>query len=917
MTMASAAAILADANTVELEFVRPFHPVLRRDESEFARLYKKLDDLGVDMGFQGFPKDDPDFLYKLFAILGDETRKNYICWCPEGRVLMVKNIRILRSDGHFAAHDIRDDQFMAHLRLHNFRQLDKSKARKYCRGSRESAKWLLFLNPVINLDRRDGVLKKYIRYCQVLRLKALVGWRRTPTFSTYPAEASDGSGTPPSPWKWKSRTGSRPGTPLTALEIDHVNACRQILVMVAPKMVSSLTLEEIGDVLRDGELRIYDVDETVFAEDDPPDGYYVCLFGVVSVYKLGGGVNWWKSHGRKLVDLRAGAGFGEVAFSKHCPNRNASVVAVGDEDLFNVAQECAPELSHTVCFVTSPRAFETVYAERNKLFDTKIALLRRSPLYRHWRVEDLYKLASVMKRRIVPKGAVAKRSTTEEVVFIQSGALKVFRTRETGAGEIEVALLGPDDAFGLVEMLGQAGTGRRAVAAQTSELFAAPVYICRDLSLANAKTKRELDKIVASRVRWEGVCEEAYKQEKVTITPSMMTNAEYQVNAHGVTLVQSVHKEKRKNALDETKSDLQAVVLSSQGLIEEADELSGEDKLDEAEVYIKQCYDLCRATLRKVEVLSKRKKIEDGPRATFRQSLGAALLSSEERLNKIEEVRARRLMAANRAQCTPEPSFLTEGSVAETIVTTCSTATPCPALDAKITKKVRQGDRGRERVSAFRALNESLMIGDAPSVQPQPSCLTEGDGESDQEDSEEEDVETTTTVRRRRELGECLVHSRSLHEHATASDMQSKLDEDLELRMGAYGLPPNGLKRVGVPRKKKRTFFIPSSKPQKQPTFGSDEPPAYAQKPKPKKKKAVPLPPNPFARPAPEPIDPDELPPLEKPPPKMVVQLLERHHSSSKRQAAVMAKRSQLYEDAVVATSPQKTKRRSRRKKKE
>ena len=47
--MASAAAILADASTVELEFVRPFHPVLRRDESEFARLYKKLDDLGVDM----------------------------------------------------------------------------------------------------------------------------------------------------------------------------------------------------------------------------------------------------------------------------------------------------------------------------------------------------------------------------------------------------------------------------------------------------------------------------------------------------------------------------------------------------------------------------------------------------------------------------------------------------------------------------------------------------------------------------------------------------------------------------------------------------------------------------------------------------------------------------------------------------
>ena len=99
-----------------------------------------------------------------------------------------------------------------------------------------------------------------------------------------------------------------------------------------------------------------------------------------------------------------------------------------------------------------------------------------------------------------------------------------------------MALLGPDDAFGLVEMLGQSGTARRAVAAQTTELFAAPVYICRDLSLANAKTKRELDKIVAARVRWEGVCEEAYRQEKGSITPGMMAYAEYQVNEHGVTL---------------------------------------------------------------------------------------------------------------------------------------------------------------------------------------------------------------------------------------------------------------------------------------------------------------------------------------------------------------------------------------------
>ena len=76
------------------------------------------------------------------------------------------------------------------------------------------------------------------------------------------------------------------------------------------------------------------------------------------------------------MELRDGAGFGEVAFSESCPNRNASVVAVGDEDLATVAETSAPGLSQTICFVASPRAFASVYAERNKLFDTKIALLR-------------------------------------------------------------------------------------------------------------------------------------------------------------------------------------------------------------------------------------------------------------------------------------------------------------------------------------------------------------------------------------------------------------------------------------------------------------------------------------------------------------------------------------------------------------
>ena len=252
-------------------------------------------------------------------------------------------------------------------------------------------------------------------------------------------------------------------------------------------------------------------------------------------------------------------------------------------------------------------------------------------------------------------------------MFVQKERSK-YRTREA-VREIEVALLG-GRRLGLVEMLGQSGTARRAVAAQTTELFAAPVYICRDLSLANAKTKRELDKIVAARVRWEGVCEEAYRQEKVSITPGMMAYAEYQVNEHGVTLVQNSNKEKRRNAMYEVQSDLQSIVLSTQSLIEESEELMETD-LDRAEASCRNAHDLCKETLKKVEYF-REESASRMYRATLPPGAQDSLLTSEERLNKIEEVRARQIMAANREN----RNILTD--VDEHTVATCaSTATPC------------------------------------------------------------------------------------------------------------------------------------------------------------------------------------------------------------------------------------------------
>ena len=72
-----------------------------------------------------------------------------------------------------------------------------------------------------------------------------------------------------------------------------------------------------------------------------------------------------------------------------------------------------------------------------------------------------------------------------------------------------------------------------------------------------------------------------------------------------------------------------------------------ETELDTAEANAGRPTTLCKETLKKVEVLSRRKRVTDVQRATFRQELQDSLLTSEERLNKIEEVRARQIMAAN------------------------------------------------------------------------------------------------------------------------------------------------------------------------------------------------------------------------------------------------------------------------------
>lgn len=93
-------------------------------------------------------------------------------------------------------------------------------------------------------------------------------------------------------------------------------------------------------IARSIEMRCYRNHDVVFAQNDPPDAYYMVLHGAVSIYALQTNAthseeelrsNKRLKYGKFLVQLKRGAGFGELSFDKdynHAP-RNAGVVSDG------------------------------------------------------------------------------------------------------------------------------------------------------------------------------------------------------------------------------------------------------------------------------------------------------------------------------------------------------------------------------------------------------------------------------------------------------------------------------------------------------------------------------------------------------------------------------------------------------------
>ena len=200
----------------------------------------------------------------------------------------------------------------------------------------------------------------------------------------------------------------------------------------------------------------------------------------------------------------------------------------------------------------------------------------------------------------------ASRADASEVVFIQTGSLKIFRQGAGGKDSaIEVALLGPDDIFGLVEMMGFFEATRWAVAQTVTEVFVISMSIARELSVLDPRTKALALKAVTARMHWEAVCEASYAQEHVSITPAMMTYANYQINPEGVTQVANKKKSDTKSRRAEARADLEDVVANTITLLAEAEVYEQQGEYLRAEEIIGKCHEICTKMLKRANELVK------------------------------------------------------------------------------------------------------------------------------------------------------------------------------------------------------------------------------------------------------------------------------------------------------------------------
>ncbi|GMI36981.1 hypothetical protein TrCOL_g2519 [Triparma columacea] len=315
----------------------------------------------------------------------------------------------------------------------------------------------------------------------------------------------------------------------------NVDEILRIVQEEAPNLLNGLAMSNNRNIARHLEIKCYANDEVVFLQNAYPDAYYTVLRGAVSIYAIMKGVkhsaedlaiNNRLQYGKFLVQLRNGAGFGELSFNgdlNHTP-RNAGVVSDGYASQSIIESLAADEKKEKGCILlliperTYMSEMYALHASKNQT-KHKIKFLKMCFLFNTWSMDELVRMAYAMKRKeIVKNGALVKQGDKAEYVFLViKGKVKLSinseATLKNASGEkigtankmVEIAELSEGDIVGLVEAFDGKKTMERSIHAIGAGV---EVFCCNmqnfELMLRQVpKTYKLVEKIVLRRKHWE------------------------------------------------------------------------------------------------------------------------------------------------------------------------------------------------------------------------------------------------------------------------------------------------------------------------------------------------------------------------------------------------------------------------------
>jgi len=330
---------------------------------------------------------------------------------------------------------------------------------------------------------------------------------------------------------------------------DAIDEIINIIQHKSPKLLDGLNETNKQNIALSCQVKLYAYDDVVFHQGDAPDAYYTVLRGTVSIYVKHKEASPSDSeddthqgsrnrHGRFITTLSPGDSFGELSFNADGDHsvRNAGVVSDGRHGEAQVVRKSTPtskdDASDLCVLLLIPEKcyLNDMFARDAAKHQTKdkLNLLKGSPPFQHWSMDQLVKLAYAMKKKSFEKGSVIVQQgeRMENLWIIQEGRVRISHNvippssidtiqqgiRNGGRKQpkepitVDIANLGANDAIGLVESIEESITlkksNRNAIAMVATEVFFVPLSFFKPF-LKDSRTRAVVEQMAERRTRWE------------------------------------------------------------------------------------------------------------------------------------------------------------------------------------------------------------------------------------------------------------------------------------------------------------------------------------------------------------------------------------------------------------------------------